>query len=188
MNNYPNYLIHYGVKGQKWGVRRYQNEDGTYTELGKQIRNKTNNYLKVSKSLSDKEYDLFNGEKGAHKYRNQDSKFMKEYFKVQPYFKDSRVVISKNRNVVLASKEFNNYVNEWSIGWATDPKARGTGATQRNIKEAIDTIRKYSNLPISATIEQENIASQKTAIKAGFKDAGYTRMNNGSVHKRYVYK
>lgn len=22
-------LYHYGVKGQKWGVRRYQNEDGT---------------------------------------------------------------------------------------------------------------------------------------------------------------
>lgn len=23
-------LYHYGVEGQKWGVRRYQNEDGSY--------------------------------------------------------------------------------------------------------------------------------------------------------------
>ena len=23
-------LAHYGVKGTKWGVRRYQNEDGSY--------------------------------------------------------------------------------------------------------------------------------------------------------------
>lgn len=28
-------LYHYGIKGQKWGVRRYQNEDGTLTEEGK---------------------------------------------------------------------------------------------------------------------------------------------------------
>lgn len=30
-----NELYHHGVKGMKWGVRRYQNKDGTLTAVGK---------------------------------------------------------------------------------------------------------------------------------------------------------
>jgi len=29
------YLIHHGIKGQKWGERNYQNYDGTLTEAGR---------------------------------------------------------------------------------------------------------------------------------------------------------
>jgi len=29
------YLAHHGIKGQKWGVRRFQNPDGSLTEAGK---------------------------------------------------------------------------------------------------------------------------------------------------------
>lgn len=29
------YICHYGIKGMKWGVRRYQNPDGSLTEAGR---------------------------------------------------------------------------------------------------------------------------------------------------------
>ena len=35
---YTDELYHHGIKGQKWGIRRYQNEDGTYTASGKERR------------------------------------------------------------------------------------------------------------------------------------------------------
>lgn len=44
------YLAHYGVKGQKWGIRRYQNKNGTLTSAGKKHRsNKTKGWSKEAK-------------------------------------------------------------------------------------------------------------------------------------------
>lgn len=56
-----NYLEHHGVIGMKWGVRRYQNADGSLTEKGKKRIKKWDQYVadtrvkkisKVNKKLS----------------------------------------------------------------------------------------------------------------------------------------
>lgn len=40
---YDNYLSHHGIIGQKWGIRRYQNPDGTLTEAGRKRLNRKEN-------------------------------------------------------------------------------------------------------------------------------------------------
>lgn len=46
-------LLHWGIKGMKWGVRRYQNKDGTLTPAGKKRYNA--NFESDVKSMSDQE-------------------------------------------------------------------------------------------------------------------------------------
>lgn len=45
-------LYHHGIKGQKWGVRRYQNEDGSLTAAGKQklVQNRSRQLLSNNKT------------------------------------------------------------------------------------------------------------------------------------------
>ena len=54
-------LRHWGIKGQKWGVRRFQNEDGSLTEEGKSRYMYAARHNKLDyKKLSDKDLDMIN--------------------------------------------------------------------------------------------------------------------------------
>lgn len=70
------FLAHHGIKGQKWGVRRFQNPDGTLTELGRK---------RVAQSGTYMEPDLRRAIKRIGKIPNRErdrvyQKFQKEYW------------------------------------------------------------------------------------------------------------
>ena len=46
--SYPGELYHHGIKGQKWGIRRFQNKDGSRTLLGRKRRQETEDLSKYS--------------------------------------------------------------------------------------------------------------------------------------------
>lgn len=53
-DDYSLSLQHHGIKGQKWGVRRFQNPDGSYTDAGRKRRGLTGE-PRERRGLSDKQ-------------------------------------------------------------------------------------------------------------------------------------
>ena len=59
-------LYHWGIKGMKWGIRRYQNPDGSLTEEGK-ARYGGDSYDKLSQNQKDRYYtDLTKARVGTY--------------------------------------------------------------------------------------------------------------------------
>lgn len=66
-------LYHWGVKGQKWGVRRYQNADGSLTPAGKkrlrqEVKDERKRLEKAEYERLVKEYDISGKTNAAYKY------------------------------------------------------------------------------------------------------------------------
>ncbi len=75
-------LYHHGILGMKWGVRRYQNKDGSLTSLGKKRkRNESDDEREVNRLRKKKSYELSNAEL---KKINERRRLESEYVRLNP--------------------------------------------------------------------------------------------------------
>ena len=65
-------LTHHGIKGQKWGVRRYQNSDGSLTQAGKKK-------YRSQLAAKDAEISRINRQKASQEKYLKDLETMKTY-------------------------------------------------------------------------------------------------------------
>lgn len=56
---YSDELYHHGVRGQKWGIRRFQNPDGSLTEAGLKRYGNIENIQREQKNRKDKRRSTF---------------------------------------------------------------------------------------------------------------------------------
>lgn len=74
------YLIHYGIQGQRWGIRNFQNEDGSLTPEGRERYRKTKDKLDKSIFKSAKTFNK-SATKKYKKARINETYTLKEYSK-----------------------------------------------------------------------------------------------------------
>ena len=70
-------LYHHGIKGQRWGIRRFQNEDGSLTPEGKQ-RYEVNTVTKIDRNgVTTKQQQMSKEGKKLYKQDLKDTKIAK---------------------------------------------------------------------------------------------------------------
>ena len=196
-----NSLEHYGVKGQKWGQRNYQNPDGSYTELGKERRRVA--FIREEKRKKEEADAAQNGEVveekiGGKAYKDMTRKELraakkrarhneKERRAQREFNRDKRQAIDDG-NLAFISKNINKFSNdeidEAVVRYKRMQAIKDLEASQKKSSEHyMDKAIKFLDKASQATNSVTNIynkinESQQRSIQKKKMEAEYDKLIN----------
>ena len=161
-------LYHHGIKGQKWGIRRYQNPDGTLTPLGRAVYRARKAYR--TKSDVDDIIDSMNETDREKVLAGSDA-----YLSVEQGEHVVKRVLQKDGDVPISFfdlLEDEDFTLQVALGTRSGDSYRGKGYASKVAQKGLNYIKKNKNrLPYKRIVwgvMKDNIGSIKIAKKNGF--------------------
>lgn len=159
-----NILIHYGVLGMKWGVRRYQNLDGSLTKEGLERYKTSNNrskqmedVKKIISNLNEKDKDYI----GNGEWVDSDSVI---YRNIKYIDKKPAAFID-----VYDMKKY--YDKKGVVAVAVDPEYRRRGIAKELVDGMLENFKNDSSIDgLIWMVDEDNIWSINLASSFGFKE------------------
>ena len=148
---YSNELYHHGIKGQKWGVRRYQNEDGSLTNAGKKRRQISLNPKVIKAQIE-----------------NRKVKKSFENWKKSDAARDKAIALGKDRNDKALEYELNR--NKDTRKAYKEANKAYKSATKKNTL--------YRRGVVKETIGRDLASKYQTAAKRSSDTDTYNRLMN----------
>lgn len=150
-------LSHHGVPGQKWGIRRYQNKDGTLTEAGKRrlakIEAKVSKYEAQKRRLLNQKDDTSKktaGSSSSSEAASSESSTSKSDKKEKPknphlgksVFSMNDDELRSEINRLNLEKQYRDYMKELYAPESSKKKKRGHAIMDSVVKPALTNVGK----------------------------------------------
>lgn len=170
-----NELYHFGVPGMKWGVRRYQNADGSLTSAGKkryghlQKSNDKHEYIKKGSNSERRTYEKITNARGQN-VKKLASKAANEIENTKEY-KDWQDVLSKRGKINQNGQRTLSYFDK-----------------EYSLDELLETMMSDSNIQSAYEAKTKEILDnyKDRAIDASLLDAGYKATKEGREYVHYL--
>lgn len=194
MNRCEEVLIHHGIKGMKWGVRRYQDKKGRLTAEGKrrsQLRRKISEGVKTTDAANEIVRSLSRSEKkklGASLHED----WIEKDVELETTSNLMKRFLEKDGDKPTSFLEvWDNGGTTGQIALATHKDYRGRGLAAKNTEKMLDWFNRYGKMKLNELewiAHKDNPGSINIAKEFGFVEGEKPDTDAWKDYVRYVYK